>query len=391
MSEIAIRSSTLIAAMAALVASASLIMGIYVYRDAKKRNMPAFRWALIAAFFPALTGFAVYLLTRCPRIEPVKGSKRDRSLVFVIAALVMIPFLLLFLSGELVLQRDSGLRVKQYGAGGALTLDEYCKQVDGATAAKVCAWFDSLPTVEDTPYPPVCMLRYDASYRGEPRQYYLAALPHTGRAPVLSIDKADGLFYSGIKLEVIATPNGGSEYTLASFAVSGGTPDRMMAKIVWTEHETEVTQVDYNPTTLNIIPDYSSADPSDQSLNLPKRIRVAKCSSEGHIGSSQHSFESETLIEGRTEIFELLKALYSAEYMDFSEAEGQTYSDLFIIHAEYDSRGENPVPLETSEFWVTIGKESGECIVQLDDFYGADRHRRADRSLYDGLQALFDD
>ena len=39
-------------------------IGIYVWRDAKRRRMNAVLWTIIAVFAPTLIGFIVYLLVR---------------------------------------------------------------------------------------------------------------------------------------------------------------------------------------------------------------------------------------------------------------------------------------------------------------------------------------
>lgn len=48
-----------------------IIIGVYVYRDATRRNMNATLWALVAALAPTLIGFIIYLL--------VRGSHSDLS------------------------------------------------------------------------------------------------------------------------------------------------------------------------------------------------------------------------------------------------------------------------------------------------------------------------
>ena len=56
------------------------VIGVYVYRDAKRRGMNAILWALVAALAPSLIGLLVYLLVRsnysdlrCPQCDtPVK-------------------------------------------------------------------------------------------------------------------------------------------------------------------------------------------------------------------------------------------------------------------------------------------------------------------------------
>ena len=41
-----------------------ILIGVYVYRDAKRRGMNALVWTLIALFAPSLIGFIIYLLVR---------------------------------------------------------------------------------------------------------------------------------------------------------------------------------------------------------------------------------------------------------------------------------------------------------------------------------------
>mgnify|MGYP000991466950 CR=1 FL=1 len=41
-----------------------VLIGVYVYRDAKRRGMNAALWTLVAVLAPALVGFIIYLLVR---------------------------------------------------------------------------------------------------------------------------------------------------------------------------------------------------------------------------------------------------------------------------------------------------------------------------------------
>ena len=38
-----------------------VLIGVYVYRDAVKRNMNAVLWTLVSVFAPYLVGFIIYL------------------------------------------------------------------------------------------------------------------------------------------------------------------------------------------------------------------------------------------------------------------------------------------------------------------------------------------
>ena len=53
-----------------------ILVGVYVYRDAKRRKMNAPLWTIIAILAPSLIGFIIYLLVRgnysnlkCPRCD----------------------------------------------------------------------------------------------------------------------------------------------------------------------------------------------------------------------------------------------------------------------------------------------------------------------------------
>jgi hypothetical protein len=394
MSSIAVRSVLILAAMAVLLAIASLIVGLFVYRDAKKRGMPALRWALIAAFFPALMGFIIYLLTRLPRKDP-SYTGRETGLYAVFAALMIIPCILLFLSDSLIRQRDSGLRIRQRG-NEALTINEYCERVDVQTAEKVRAWFENLPTVNDMPFPPSGMLRYDSEYRGEPRQYYLAALPYSGRSPLVSVDVDTELFASCIKIEAIRTEfQNDSEYTLFSFSVAGGTPDKIKVKVGLDDHPSEITVVDYNPTTLYIVPDYSKADPNDETLFLPERLSVSNCEVKKTGGGHQFSPVGSVVIEDRSKVFEILKTIDSAETIDtwsaIDSSNEQDYNEAFIITAEYRIRPGFVMHEDMVSFCVRLDTETGECII--DERFAArfDHYSKTSGAFMDRLRALFDD
>ena len=52
-----------ILALAALL-TVPVMVGVYVYRDSRRRGMSAVVWTLIAVAAPALIGFIIYLLIR---------------------------------------------------------------------------------------------------------------------------------------------------------------------------------------------------------------------------------------------------------------------------------------------------------------------------------------
>lgn len=73
--------------IAALVLSALFVYGLlvsYVYADAKRREMRAVLWTLVAAFVPNALGFIVYFLLREPLPQPCKqcGTPARREFAF---------------------------------------------------------------------------------------------------------------------------------------------------------------------------------------------------------------------------------------------------------------------------------------------------------------------
>ena len=47
-----------------LVFGILILIGVYVYRDAERRDMNGLLWALVAVFVPSLIGLIIYLLVR---------------------------------------------------------------------------------------------------------------------------------------------------------------------------------------------------------------------------------------------------------------------------------------------------------------------------------------
>ena len=78
-------SIVLLAVFAALVIAIPVVIGIYVYRDAKNRSMPPALWTGIAVLAPGFIGFIIYLVVRgdypamhCPKCG---GGIRDEFMV----------------------------------------------------------------------------------------------------------------------------------------------------------------------------------------------------------------------------------------------------------------------------------------------------------------------
>jgi hypothetical protein len=111
----------------ALVFMVPVLIGLYVYKDAKSRGMDATLWALVAALVPSFIGLIIYFVVRgnninlkcagcaspaasdwklCPKcgetlpeqqsMPAVHGSaKRDRKILWILAAAIAVPVLFL--------------------------------------------------------------------------------------------------------------------------------------------------------------------------------------------------------------------------------------------------------------------------------------------------------
>ena len=216
---------TVIFSLVVLVALLTIpvMIGVYVYRDAKRRGMNAMAWTLIAVVAPALIGFIIYLLVRgnspdlqCPQCaEPVTeqyvicphcGAKlrpactncsfpvepdwnvcpkcatlldgaymhhtpplrqRDKSLSKILVAIIVVPVSLIVLA-------MFGLVLSQSMIPGSSTLrevsfDEYDQeQTSEAVREAVHSWLDSLEIRSDRAY----ALRYDYSNELGPDRKY---------------------------------------------------------------------------------------------------------------------------------------------------------------------------------------------------------------------------
>lgn len=179
-----------------------ILVGVYVFQDARRRGMNAALWTLIAVLVPMLVGFIIYLLVRgsypdlkCPRCgAPVRESyvscpqcgarlkascpncsapvepdwkvcprcasplsqddpniqtpvrKKDRGLGIVLAVVILVPLALLLFS----LFSFTALAPTS-GGGGVATLftDEYLTMTDNP---EIKAWLESCGDDDNTAY-----------------------------------------------------------------------------------------------------------------------------------------------------------------------------------------------------------------------------------------------
>lgn len=284
------------------------IVGVYVYRDAKRRDMNAILWALVSVAAPALIGLIVYLLVRgnysslrCPRCEaPIKeqfvvcpqcGTKlrpscphcaapvesdwkvcpkctqplpemqtdiqhpivtKDKSIWKVLAIVILIPALLIAI---LVLS----LSFSAFSSGSLsfreISVSEYYDVIGReATSEKVQRWLDSLDLESNHAY----ALRYDHAEETGMQYFFLIYVPGAGNQLRSAMKQSHSIFGTTLTLELQRTGNNGSLFHVVS---SADNAPNLKIKLDGKKIPCDVTVVSYNPTTFDIIPPYDEPVP----------------------------------------------------------------------------------------------------------------------------------
>lgn len=268
-----------------------ILVGVYVFRDARRRGMNAALWTLIAVLVPILVGFIIYLLVRssypdlnCPQCgTPVRESyvscpqcgarlkascpncsapvepdwkvcprcasplsqetsniqtpvrKKDRGLWVVLAVVILVPLaLLLFALLSFTAVTSSG------GAGVAsLPVDEYLSMTNNP---EINAWLESCGDDDNTAY----VLRHEISGGSEEDNLeYLIYMPGLPQDSNVGISPASGLLGNTLRLTFEADGiNPGSTVTL----VTCGTDANQKLEIFVEPNQKiscEITSVDY--------------------------------------------------------------------------------------------------------------------------------------------------
>ena len=364
-----------------------VMIGVYVYRDAKRRGMNAVAWTLTAVVAPALIGFIIYLLVRgnytdlqcpqcagpvteqyvvcphcgaklrpacpscsypvepdwkvCPRCAtPLEGvemqytpprRQRDKSLGKILIAIIIVPVALIALA---VL----GLTAYQSGGGSStlreVTIEEYDQEQESEKVrTAVHDWLDSLELRSDRAY----ALRYD--YTNElgagQEHYFLFYIPGGGRSPSTSFGTDPGLFGPTLNLRLERTGSSGSLYCVQTSVESTPKPRIVLSG---KQIRCEVQVVDYNPTLFFIEPNYAKAEPG--SAELPERLSVVKYVDNevaGGNGSSVAASSNTGVVEVTDEnlMLKILSAIDSGERVPMEEIPDYDFKDGFEVVVEY--------------------------------------------------------
>ncbi len=439
---------TVIFSLVVLVAllTIPIMIGVYVYRDAKRRGMNAMAWTLIAVVAPALIGFIIYLLVRgnspdlqCPQCaEPVTeqyvicphcGAKlrpacpncsfpveadwkvcpkcaaplegvetppappqrqRDRTLGKILIAIIVVPVALIALAvfGLTAFQSVTGSSTMR-----EVTFDEYDQEQESETIREaVHEWLDSLEVRSDRAY----ALRYDYSNElgAGQEHYYLFYVPAGGQSPSTSFGTDAGLFGTTLNLRLERTGYSGSLYCVQTSVESTPKPRIVLGG----KHiRCEVQVVDYNPTLFFIQPNYAQAELG--TVELPERLSVVKIVGNANVGAVEVTGSAEAAASENAGVAEvtdedlmlkILSAIDSGERVPMEQIPDYDFKDGFEIIVEYRIQKDLIMHPEMARHLVFMN--DGICYL-IDDRVTYSAHGSAyrimDEDFYTLLEELF--
>ena len=400
-----------------------LLIGVYVYRDAKRRGMNAALWTLIAILAPSLIGFIIYLLVRgnysnlkCPRCDatvteqyvvcPKCGAKlkpscptcstpvepdwtvcpkcaqplpemqndivmpvrpKDKTLWKILAAIIIIPITLLLVLG-----------IAFYGvsSGGSSSLrevsfDEYYadQEVPEDTKEYVRAWFDEIYPAPDMNH--AYALMYEKTYEparsdGRNDYYYLIYIPGGGSANQRGFGYSSGLFSDSLKLELTGSSNQDGLYCMATTSKKGG--PKLKVTVDGRKLDAVVTEVDFNPTLFTIASEYDY----NTLTNAAGDLYIEEMEKEMNpvlavitmVENGQETATGE--FDTSDFLFNTVVGIHELQYLDEypSALENYQLSDYYILSVHYsDTTGE--AHYEDVSDYLIVGAESKWYLIEI--------------------------
>ena len=270
-----------------------ILIGVYVYRDAKRRQMNAVVWTLVAILAPTFIGFIIYLLVRsnyadlaCPRcgtpvapefvvcpqcgtllrpacpscrtpVEPdwkvcpkcaaplpeearqaaAPVRRKDSSLWKLLIVIVLIPLLLF---GLVVLAMTS-----LTGSGSMSFREVTREELQAYVTEDQMAQIDYAVQSAELEANTACAFRYTREEEGGNTYYYLLYVPGGSDSPYSSFGQHTSLFGTTIDIELYWTSRSGNFYAIASSAEH---PPRIKLTVGGDRYDCQIWDVDFNPT-----------------------------------------------------------------------------------------------------------------------------------------------
>ena len=422
----------------ALIIMLPFIVGFFVYRDAKARNMNAILWALVAALAPAFIGLIMYLLVRgdymnlrCPQCStpvmetyvacPTCGAKlrpscpncrapvepdwkvcpkcttplpeyqadiqtpvrpKDRTGWKVLAVIILVPTLLIVL---LILGLTSMSHVGSASIR-ELSRDAYFAEMEGLSqgeaAETVREWLDGL---DQEGRRGAHALRYDYDNGSGTEYYFLVYVPGGGDSSHSGFGQSTSIFGTTLKLELEPTGNDGTLFSIMSSA--GNTPN-LKITLGGRRIACDVDTVDFNPTVYYIVPQYDELEPGASDFFMPERISVVHIVENSNVGSVE--------IQNDDLAFDILVGIDSAPYLDLEHdiygnpdgSGGYDFKDGFEIRIEYQTHDEL---LSHADMITCLVFEQDGSYYLIDDRPDNGRiFRQIDEAFYHELESLFE-
>lgn len=412
------------------------LIGIYVYRDAKRRGMNSALWTLIALLTPGLIGFIIYLLVRgsysdlecpqcsapvseeyvvcprcgaklrpacpgcaapvepdwrvCPRCAaPLEGvqmdaapprRRQDRTLNKILIAIIVVPVLLIVCSilGFIIFHASGGRASST--ALQELTFDEYDQYQTSETVKNaVHSWLDGLEVREDRAY--ALQYSYYDELDAKHKYYYLIYASGGGQSPTTSFGSRTGVFGSQVlELQLEETGDSGGLYAVSWRTTEDRAPKPEVI-LGGKRVRCEVREVEFNPTPFIAIPDYADAEFWDGQF-LPERLSVVKIVDNANVGAVE--------VADRDTMFKILSAIDSGDRVPMDQIPDYDFRDGFEIIVEYQIRDGLIMHEDMARHMALM--EDGVC--WLDDSrvrnttHGSS-FRQMDGEFYDLLKSLF--
>lgn len=425
----------------AIVIVVPLIVGVYVYKDARQRGMNAILWALVAAVAPTLIGLIVYLLVRgnysdlrCPKCDaPVKeqfvicpkcGTKlrsscpncatpiepdwkvcpkctqplvnvqrdiqspvraKDKSIWKVLAIVLIIPLLLIAL---LVLNLSAFHGVSGSSSFREVSIDEYFEEInrDGYASETVIGgyvseWLNSIELEANRAY----ALRYDYATDTGSEYFFLVYVPEAGNPMNSGMGQSSSIFGTTLTLELQRTGNSGYLFNVTS---SADKAPNLKIVLDGKKIPCDVTTVDYNPTLFYIVPEYDQLEPGATDFFMPERISVVKLINNHNEGIVEIKDDDIAL--------NILVGIDSAPYLDLEHdmyrkqdgTGGYDFKDGFDIVIEYKIHDD--LVLHEDMLNCLAMEYDGEYYI-IDDRPDNGRFiREIDEAFYNELSSLFE-
>lgn len=414
------------------------IVGFFVYRDARQRNMNAILWAIVAALAPAFIGLIVYLLVRgnymnlrCPQCNtpvmetyvvcPKCGAKlrpscpnckapvepdwkvcprcttplpeyqadiqtpvraKDRTGWKILLVILLVPLLLILLAifGLMGLRGSGSVSMQE------LNRDEYFAEMESLSqedaAEKVQEWLDSLNQEGTRAH----ALRYDYFNGSNTEYYFLVYVPGGGNSSHSGLGQSTSIFGTTVKLELEETGNDGTLFSILSTAEKA---PNLKITLGGERIPCYVDTVDFNPTVYYIVPQYDELDPDATDFFMPERISVVQIVGNSNVGVVE--------IQDDDVAFDILVGIDSAPYLDLEHdiygkpdgTGGYDFKDGFEIRIEYQIHNEL---LSHADMITCLAFEQDGSYYLIDDRPDNGRiFRQIDEAFYLELGSLFEE